>query len=408
MILCNESLFRENGCSDVDRFFVQVGYLNVTGLATQWIAIPDGPTLTSPNSFAKRYPTALLLIQNYPISVNVTQTVTCSIEADWVSGANLGLNIGHGSNHFTTQAASAFWSDQSKIWDWNSGIAGTPLASQSILKSDWKHITLTTDWLNWLTPAVGGSAGRTSIASIMEILTSPQSIHDSVSFTYGNDPSHTYRKLLANQQVQEVVSSFVLDGITRVGWQDNHASNLTEWNTQQYYPYPYHSGLHIPGRGWFFGWTKSSTFWTAILQGTSVLEPRSAYRQSEGRTFRGDMYVSGYGLKANGPTGYLAFTVFFTYLVLVVMHVAYTFWRTRTSDSWSSLTDLFLLSQSSTPPQGVAGNTCAGAEDHKTLKLQVRIREQLNSPVGSEVLQLLLDKDEGSEVKDKTRYGAKT
>ena len=144
-----------------------------------------------------------------------------------------------------------------------------------------------------------------------------------------------------------------------------------------------------------------------LISGDASLVPNHAYRHEDGRKYRLKLTVQGYGLKANGLAYYLALTIFFLHLILVILHVWYTLGRSHTSTSWSSLTDMLLLSQTSHAPENVLKNTCAGADAYKTPALQMSIRGIENITTGHEMLQLLVDKDEGVQVEHRKVYGAK-
>ena len=77
--------------------------------------------------------------------------------------------------------------------------------------------------------------------------------------------------------------------------------------------------------------------------------PYKSYRRKEGPTYALQVTIAGYGLRATGRASYLAITVLLVYLLLVVLHTSYVLYLKDDSSSWSSLTDMFVLSQTSPP-----------------------------------------------------------
>jgi hypothetical protein len=379
---------------------------NDTRISTQWIPLPDSATMASQNHRSGSLPSALLVIRKYPLSVGTYTDVTCSIEVDWVPGMNLCQTMSPGLNDGTEQSSFLEHDDYGLLEQWL-GVSQSPQAGKSFAPPEWTHVPLALEWLQWLTPEMAGYGGATTLASVLDRATWSQSLNGfeaALPYTRYNNSA-----LQVVRQINNIVASFVLDGVTRAGWQNNHASALTMMNTT-YYVNAYATSKHLPQElpGWhwlpasksFFGHLRD------IIRGSAVFLPNPLYRKSKGAMYRVEVVATGYGLRADGPAAYLAFTIFFTYLLLVIVHVAYTFWRRRVSNAWSSPTDIFLLGQDS-PSSGLLQNTCAGAEDYKTLKRQLRIREQANIAAGSEELQLLVDKHTGTQVNENTKYGAK-
>ncbi|KAF2806259.1 uncharacterized protein BDZ99DRAFT_523721 [Mytilinidion resinicola] len=179
--------------------------------------------------------------------------------------------------------------------------------------------------------------------------------------------------------VGSIVASFVVDGMSRIGYVENHIDALnTDLSSDAIYKKILHSGLE--------------------------LDPIPALRQS-GQKYVWSATVEGYGMKATSTAYYLAFTVLSVYVLVVLVHISYTLFRRRVSDSWSTLTDLLVLSQSSPAPADVLRNTSAGIATHGTLKTQLTIRENPGVTVDQEKLQLLFGEDGKAPTLKKIRQG---
>jgi len=117
-------------------------------------------------------------------------------------------------------------------------------------------------------------------------------------------------------------------------------------------------------------------------------------------------------MRATTSAYYLALTVLFAYDAIAIGHMVWTAWRGRISSTWKSITDFLVLSQTSPMPADLLKDTSTGVESHKTLKLQVRIRNNAHVVDGQETLQLLFGKDGEDahleDVRDNLEYGAKS
>lgn len=270
-------------------------------------------------------------------------------------------------------------------------------APDSQVTDGWKSVELSTHWLNALTPPLElESPGRTTLASVVETVLDqiyPASFYIPLGPSGGRPPNN------AAIQVNSVVATFVADGMSRLGWDENHISNLTHAEL--------FDGVDESAAGWNWQSDSHEEMLSSMITGKANLVPNPAYRLDNGDTYSFRVTQEGLGIKVQGVAWYLALTVLFLHVALVVAHVGYTLTKRRTSRSWASLTDLLLLCHSSRPQPDTLQNTCAGREVRKTLQLSVRVREIEDVPVGCEELQLLVDKQEGKEVEQRKAYGAR-
>ena len=268
----------------------------------------------------------------------------------------------------------------------------------------WRPIEVSTDWLNVLTPPLNASEPlHTTLASVIESSMTPY--YDIMLLT-GLLSTQT----VAIRQIQSIVSSFIADGLSRIGWDENYAYNLTRshiyhCNRSSYCTNTYGVPVSSDTQGWYYSAKNAADRFHSLIKGSASLTPLPSYRHEEGSVYHLKVTVTGYGLGVKDIPCCLAITVLFVHLVLVILHVMYVIWEKDDSRAWSSPMDMLLLSQSSAPSGVGLANTYAGAKAHRTKKLHVRIRERADVKVGQEQLHLVLNSDEGYKVEERRAYG---
>ncbi len=367
--------------------------------ATQWVPIPAGPSNTSLGVEMAEYPSALLVIQNagLPVPFNASDIVTCSLQADWVPGTSQASWVNLYSS--TSQQSIPGEQDLNVLWNWAStqGIYNWPFFNK---KQSWRSISMPIEWLSTLTPQMDPHiVGRTSIASLIEMRMSQQ-----YPARYLRPDTDEIR--FTALQLNTIVASIVADGLSRFGWEENYTHTLFNSNVSYSKTYPDLPGWHWRNKG-------PQAMYDAFIGKRAKFMPNKPYRSDVREMFKMTVTVAGYALKSDGVAYYLAFSVFFMYFILVLVHISYIVYqlirhRSRISDTWSSLTDLLLLSQSSPPPKNVLQNTCSGVEARRSRRLPLRLRAFPHAQVGAETLRLLVDEEAGVRVDSEKMYGAKT
>lgn len=257
------------------------------------------------------------------------------------------------------------------------------------------------DWLNVLTPALNPNAtGYTTLASILESI-----------------PQRDYP--LQDEQsifiaINAVVASFIADGMSRVGYNENKIADLNSTTICTTVDAPPNLGNDQGDKQTCFWQASSNTIlnlFKDILNAKAKLTPYPPLAPNTGSQFKYYVTVTGWGIKATGVAYYLALTVLFVYVAMALGHIIWTACRGRISSTWKSLTDFFVLSQTSPAPVEILKDTSTGVESHKTLKIQVRVRNNARVAKGQETLQLLFGKDDEDaqleKVLDNVKYGAK-
>lgn len=364
--------------------------------STEWIPIPTGSSVTGWGFSINEYPSAFLLIRK-PRLLFIESDIACSVQADWVPGTQVTKSA---CNDLQQQAVL---SDEDLAhlghWGWTPWCYGTDTPTFD-KPPTWQQVVLDTDWLKILTPRVNLNVhGETTLASTIATALSQECSEPPVDCIEGSFDDVESLIGFVITKINAIVATFVVDGLTRIGWNENFVHDLTTESV---------GNDSSTGPSWIYNGVDASSprLWSEYVSGSASLLPDTAFRQSVGSTYDVAFTVQGFGLRLNGVAYYLALTIFLMHLLLVLAHVGYTLWRKRTSGSWSSLTDILVLSQKSTPRGDALKNTCAGIDAGQTLKRQMRIREIDGEVAGHESLQLLVDSEDGYKVRERHAYGA--
>ena len=274
---------------------------------------------------------------------------------------------------------------------WTSADDSTPTTPTFEEHPAFRPVRLSERWLNTLTPSVNSSIpGWTTLASVIQSVVQPEYKQQIPALVIEDVKTSLYTSITS------VVASFIVDGMSRVGWEENDLDVMSE-NAVCYSP--------EFGCPWDFNTTSWEKAFSALISGDATLTSSSL--QKSGKEYYWAATVAGQALSAKSTAYYLAIGVLFVHLALVVAHTAYTLARRRTIPRWSSLTDLLVLRQVSPPPTDALRNTCTGVDSHHTLRLRLRIREAKIVPAGQQSLQLMIEPDDGDRVQDGVDYGAK-
>ena len=380
-------------------YLIPVNTSQARTISTQWIPIPDGPSNTTYGNMTSKYPSAFLVIQNSGLPY-LESAVTCSVKAEWVPGIILQNYVCWRPEDLQGVLNG---DDNAAVVEW-AVTRGAPDSGVPNFKSatTWEPVRLTLDWLNVLTPALNPNAtGYTTLASVLETL--PQRDY----------PLQGGQSIFID--INAVIASFVVDGMSRVGYNENNLSNLNKSTLCTQIDAPPNPGNNLGGKQpclWQLSSDTEMNSFKDLLDGKLQMTPYPPPVSNSGTSLRFYVTITGYGLKATNTANYLALIVLFVYVVIAFGHIIWTGCRGRFSSTWGSLTDLLVLSQTSPAPVGVLKNTSTGVESHDTFKIQVRIRDNSGVAQGQEKLQMLFGKDgENAQLKKvecNKKYGTKT
>lgn len=374
-------------------FFLPVNATNTTFPSATWLQVPDDFSPESYNVPGAESPSALLYIQK-PSLLFSNSDMTCSVKAHWVEGKNVASHVAW---YEASQSRAEMDPDIAlAVRNWGGGIYKTDVAFSTMYQPPWQHVSLTLDWLNLLTPDIDPQdTGRSTLAVLVE--SAAQGSKTNASH-FANSEDVEENDVVV--KIGTIVASFIADGMSRTGWGVNAVhdlNSLSVWNG---------SPTDV------FGWNWQSKDWdqvySRLIKGTASLVPNIRRTNGESKTFKMDIRIQGYGIKASSTVYWLALTVLFAHLCLVGGHVAYTIYRRRMIRAWSSVTDFVVLAQVSQPPSNDQLKDCStGVKTHEVLRKQLRIRAVANTTPGSEELQLVVGKDAGDKVEFERPYGAR-
>lgn len=274
----------------------------------------------------------------------------CSIDARWVQSQILGAPVAYVGSDVTYRAPWFSFHDPSVFPALNDG--------------NWRTVRLTTDWLNTLTPDLGGGENWNTLASIL----SAMGLDNSTGLiNHFGDVGIT---------IATVVSALVTDGMSRSGYERNGGLSGTVHDVEplNYWPGP--------------------ESWDPIIADKYKL-PMAFYKDentTEKTKIHWSVAVEGLGYRAEGTAYKLALSVLFLYLAIALSHTVWVLTTLESKQSrglsmaWSSLTELITLALKSTPPTTTLTNASSGVKRYRSFKEPIRIRTaspQPSSPVSS-------------------------
>jgi hypothetical protein len=364
-------------------------------MSTRWIPIPSGSSSIIDGNTTSNYPSAFLLIQD----PSLPHPTTCSVKAYWMTGAitegDLCYPIGERHDLLGTLRQP----DIATAVSWAYGGNNGPGLSNFQNAPGWDTVSLTADWLDVLTPAlVANTTDYTTLAYVLEALRQRD-------YAFPDERS----LFLA---INIIVASFVVDGMSRVGYTESNVSELNQSTVCLDSPPDLGNSQGVQQTClWEFSSDTSRNLWEDLLNGKAKLTPLPQLAPKAGTMFKYSVTLGGWGIKSNGLAYYLALSVLFLYVAIAIGHIIWTASHGHISSNWKSLTDLLVLSQASPAPVDILRNTSSGVESHDTLKVPVRIRNDSSVAQGQETLQMLFGKDgedpQLDQVQKRRKYGAK-
>lgn len=376
------------------RYYIPVPQHNVSRTSAYWIPVPTEATPTNYGIPLNKFPSAFLVLRQVQIW-DAMADVTCSVQANWIPGTSVGKEAcAAGLRGITVQGFNnkegVLMNDPSVLTNWANGL-GASTRSSFERPPLWPTVSLTENWLNLLTPQLAANdTGWTTLSSTIESVLSQQG-----DFEVSEDvnPSSPF------YQINAVVASFVLDGMARMGITENRLKALDALFTCLSDEPPCE-------------WTWDTSEWEQIIKNIiddkATLVPTSTYRKELGKMYHIQFTISGYGIRSDTTASKLALAVLYAHTLLAILHIAYYCFTRRSSDSWSSPTDILALSRcSTTSTNGCLRNTSAGVKTFVTRQLRLRIRENKIVANGEESLQLLVDNAFGDKIEIGKAYGCR-
>ncbi|OKL63026.1 hypothetical protein UA08_01689 [Talaromyces atroroseus] len=312
------------------------GY-NSSRITATWRAIQNnesvGITVDSQGNYVSGWPSAFLDIQ-VPYEGQSSDGVffACSIDARWVAGNVVGTNVGYLSGMPLQQAVIPTHSDL----DNNNFPA--------INDGNWRTVRLEGSWLDSLTPVLGSNnSGWNTLSSATHAAGIDNSTGLIVAYVD------------AVGSLEGVISSLVVDGMSRVGYADN-GGTYTLMSDIEYLIYidPEHEKKTL----------------NDLLSGSLEL-PRSDAQSTQ---LRWGVTITGLAYSGNSTSYYLSLALLYVHLLLAILHTVYSVLARRSSSAWESLTDLIVLCINSSPASARLQNTSGGITEHALYKHPVWIR----------------------------------
>ena len=292
----------------------------------------------------------------YPGRNDSGSVFTCSVDAQWAPGINIGEHIAAETAPGVSYLLSAKWKN-------NPPTDGA-----------WKTVDLQLDWLNSLTPQV--SACINSMSGCLDnngSNTTTISTLGSVLQAFGVDNStgglpHTSDYALLTPTIETAIVLLVVDGMSRVGYAANGGEYFTEKASDA------------------AGSDYSREFFEDILNGRAVFPPPGGKAGDDFSNNSTQMdwtvTVAGYSYLADNAGYKLALALLVIHAALAFCHTVFRFIVGRSSDTWAIRSEFLLLAQQSEPSPGLR-DTSAGIDKGSTLEKPVRVRATSSSGVQS-------------------------
>ena len=312
---------------------------------------------------------------------------TCSVDARWAMGHNVGAGLPNTDNMVTHGELKSTRPPTTNL-------SASPDSFLPIQGPDWQTVKLDLDWLNVLTPPMGrkASTGWTTLAE---------------SFTYAGFDNSTGLVdgswAALGSTIESTIATTVVDGMSRIGLSANGGNMTTVFDRYLWLRF-------LPER-----LTDSARYFSRILDGETVVEAPEGVPLDKLAKMTWKVTVSGLAFGADGIPYYLALGVLCFHATLAGLQTVHMLWTRRSSESWDSFEEILLLSQQSRPSKSEKlKNTSAGIWYGRTYQCTARIaiRDDKDRTRDEEMIQLILDPDDEdtrnlSLIEDNVKYGVR-
>ncbi|MCJ1416346.1 hypothetical protein MMC32_002681 [Xylographa parallela] len=327
-------------------------FQNTSLITTRWLQKQTAPNLTYNNTIIDKYPSAFLTVQiPYPGSTTQGTVFTCSVDARWAEGNNIGTNVDSTTDVFLQHGEV----------DSNAAIFAYTDMILPVDDGTWRTVDLDISWLETLTPALNISVNIGSNSTLPpETLQHPGWTTLSAIFQqagYDNSTGDVDDWYQLGQFTEMIIALLVSDGMSRTGLTQNSG-------TENKFGYFGDSN---------FAWLPDAdSLVSALLSGGSAISPPNP---NDGPTtsLQWTVFIEGYSYAADSTAYYLALTVVFIYMAVALTHTGYTMGKRWFSDCWNEIPEMLALSHNSAPSP-LLENTSAGIGGHATNRLSLKLR----------------------------------
>ncbi|MDI1491386.1 MAG: hypothetical protein OHK93_002595 [Ramalina farinacea] len=327
-------------------YWIGTLFTNSNRISTEWINVPETVPL-SDNTTTTDLPSGFLsVLTPFSDSSDPANIFTCSIDARWALGNQLGSPVGDLDAEYVQRAEIL------RTRSFAPDLPGFQYNFLPIKDGSWRRLQIDTDWLNTLTPLLddSGTSGWTSLAALFTGMGLDNSTGMIVDWSDVSAP------------LESAIAAVVADGMSRLGYSLNGGS-LT----------------HFSDSLAQLQWDDSLSSQQGMLAGTYQFP---APDPGPATQLHWSVVISGYAYRADSAAYYLALSVLFLHAAMALCHVFYMVWKKICCSAWGSLTGLVVLAARSGTPQvandatGSLENTSSGIERYRTMGTKVRIRNQ--------------------------------
>ncbi|KAK4445502.1 hypothetical protein QBC34DRAFT_358303 [Podospora aff. communis PSN243] len=291
--------------------------------------------------------------------------VGCSVDARWVEGTVSRDTVGK----IKTSMPPGRWEPHLSPGYWVTLFRPTPDAPDA-----WRHVNISTSWLDLLTPRLPDT-NRTTLENIIDrsdiiggIFNSTRDATSEWNFQQQGAANRTI-------SLEWHIAALVADGLSRHGMERelDLAKNKNDWNLVGYH-------------------RRRRDYREQIVRGGQAVDPPPS---GEYTSFFLSITINGLCYKAQSVTDYLAIAILSTHILIAIGHSIYLFWRRKSSAAWDSTAEMLALAHNSQPSDQALRNTSAGIHCLKTYgKIAVvRASDPTNSCADAPRLQLVLEED---------------
>ena len=325
-------------------YWIETSFTNSTRISTEWINVPETVPL-SDNTTTTDLPSGFLsVLTPFSDSSDLANIFTCSIDARWALGNQLGSPVGDLDAEYVQRAEIL------RTRSFAPDLPGYQYNFLPIKDGSWRRLQIHTDWLNTLTPLLedSGTSGWTSLAALFTGMGLDNGTGMIVEWSDVSAP------------LECAIATVVADGMSRLGYSLNGGS-LTHFSD---------SLAQVQ-------WDDSLSSQQGMLAGTYQFP---APDPGPATQLHWSVVISGYAYRADSVAYYLALSVLFLHAAMALCHVFYMLWKRICCSAWGSSTGLVVLAARSGTPQVASGatdvleNTSSGIERYRTMGTKVRIR----------------------------------
>lgn len=218
-----------------------------------------------------------------------------------------------------------------------------------------KQVKTHPSWFKLLSPALSKELSLATGGSVAQAEANSTTIEILLSLFQGTNID------TSESAVEELISTFVADGVSRSGlfFNQNSSRLLEAW------PYGY------------WDVQEQALARTMVRKGTageSFPLPRILQGGNATRMELKAIYT-GYAMSASSWFDYFCVACLLTHALIAVAHTSLVLWKRETSGAWDTILELVALAQASQPPQAhLLENTSAGIAAFKTLRLLASIK----------------------------------